>query len=300
MSGNQDPKKTVTEENVIIGVDRSKIEKEQAEELEKRAGKIAVLQKQYEDSVKELQVLKDKNQQDSTRFKEIEDDRDQLKDQLREIALTKFNQDKKVVLEKVSKVLPPEKIKELEEQIKAPADLQSIGYALNILEEMQKSTDERKKEGQTTTDDDKSKAGAAISNITGTNQNDSTQTTQEDGVVDFDSIAGQQQSSSSPQKPPGGSVVKQPSEPDKRTVFKSAKDAIDTLYDRVRKGDKDAEKTLNQLWEKAFQTIKKKYGTLEMAVTECPVCGTGIEANTICPNCGFDPKNYIARGGEFW
>ena len=277
------PPKT-QDEKVLIEVDRSKIEREQQAELEKRASDLALLNEKYLKSVKELQELKEKDQQETTKFKGLEDERDRFKDQLREIAMVKFNEEKRVAIEKFGKTLPPEKVKELEEQIKTPSDLQSIGFALTVMEQMQQSVAEREKE-----------AAAAAAQAAGNTPSEGTE-----GVVDLEGNTKPPAVVSSPQKPPGGSVVRTPTEQERKLVFKTAKEGIDTLYERLKHGDREADKLLNQLWEKAFQTIKSTYGRLEMAVTECPVCGTGIESGTKCPYCEFDPATYIARGGEFW
>jgi len=89
----------------------------------------------------------------------------------------------------------------------------------------------------------------------------------------------------------GGGVVplSQPSAKMGEYQYDSPRSAIYDLYARSRKGDKEAESKLDQLWKLSVPLLKRMEKMRDpLIITECPKCGAGIDPEVgDCPVCGW-------------
>jgi len=253
-------------ENLVVQVNRSNIEKELQSELEKKEADKTALNNKLLESEKMLKELQVKDAAKTTEYSDILKERDEVKKQLQEIALAKFNEVKTARLKTLQTAgLPEDKIKEFTEKIKTPQDLDEMDFVLQIIgDQFAKAQADR----------DKAK-------------------------VEEEKKAGDPKSpESTPQNPPKGSTVKLPERDKKGKLYQNPREAVDDLYDRAAKGDKDAEKDLTILWKAFIPALKKKKASF--GITQCPTCGAGILEGEKCWMCGFDPEKWKTSGGEIF
>jgi hypothetical protein len=262
----QEVKTEERRENVLVQVDRSRIEKELQDKLEKEAVEKSKLNDQLLTYQKQLEELKQKDEAKTKEYDEILKERDETKGKLQEIAMAKFNEVKTARLKMLQDSgLPEEKIKEFNDKIKTPKDLDEMDFVLKILGEQ---FAKRQAEDEKKTEEDQKKGAADARKI-------------------------------NPQDPPKGSVVGLPPvKTNSGKIYETPREAIDTLYEKVAKGDKEAEKDLNALWSKFIPTLKKQ--RMAFGVAECPTCGAGILEGEKCWMCGFDPAKWRSTGGEIF
>jgi len=280
------------DEVLKIEVDRSKIEKDQQDELEKRAIEIETLQRELKERKDKMTEMEGKSQEESEKYENLETEFNDTKSKLQELATAKFDEEKEKILKAVKEGLTEEKFNELKESIKSPRDLQNITFMLGMMEEVNKSQAER----------DAAEGGNGSNNEGNNNGEREGNDNSQDNptkVVDFDKETVIPTTGGDPQKPPK-SVVRKPGQPDKSWIFQTTREGIDALYAETAKGNKEAEKVLNQYREKAWNFLKKNYNQFQMAITECPVCGAGILVGEKCPFCSFDPVMWRATGGEMF
>jgi len=249
-------KEKIEERNIKIEVDRSKIEKEQQEritELEKEKSRIA---SELDKMNKKLKELEEANKTKTEEYEKIITERDRYRDELTDIALEKFEEEKKKLFDKIKEegVLPEEKIQELDAEIEGPNDLTKIVRTYEFLKETFDTAKKQREEAEAQKKKEEKEKKEKVS----------------------------------VEKPPEGSQVPL-EEPGKPKAYNTEREMIDDLYARVAKGDKVAEKQLRQIWQKAVVTMKKTIGK-RMAIIECPRCGNGILEGEICPFCGWDPS----------
>ena len=91
----------------------------------------------------------------------------------------------------------------------------------------------------------------------------------------------------------GGGKIKLPTESTGKFVYSGDnpyRDAIDDLYERQKKGDADAKRMLNRMWE--MPDIKKGILDLQktgIVMTACIRCSGFLQDGaTKCGSCGFD------------
>lgn len=103
----------------------------------------------------------------------------------------------------------------------------------------------------------------------------------------------------------GGGKVRLPTESSGKYSYGGRtpyRDAVDDLYDRVEKGDKDAEYMLERMWKQAEPQIKEISRGGGLTISGCPKCNSGlIKGTDICPKCGFSLKEGGWKDyGEMW
>jgi hypothetical protein len=256
-------------EELLVKVDRSSVEKDLADELQKKEveKKTIELEKtKLNDALLEAQKkAKEMEERDQAKSKEYEDilkERDETRAKLQEIAMAKFNEVKTARLTSLKTAgLPDDKIKEFDEKIKTPKDLDEMDFVLKIIgEQFVKAQEERDKDAKT---------------------------------------GDQKPPKSNPENPPAGSKVRLPEPaPRKGKIYQNPREAVEALYKGEAEGDKEAASDLNKLWEKFIPTIKNKMTTF--GISECPNCGAGIQQGEKCWYCGFDPVKWRASGGEIF
>jgi len=261
-------KEEITREDIVVRVDRGPAEKTLEDEKTALAIERDKMQDQLAKATDELENLKKQTEDKGTEFDTLTKERDELKSQLQEIAMAEFNRVKTEKMEMLKRAeVPQEQIDEYDEKVQTPADLDASEWMLSFIGTQIAKAEVEKKA--------KKEAG-------------------EGGGGNDD------EGSSDPSNPPGGSVATLPPTPSKKWQYTDARAAIDDMYKKRAAGGaegEEADKMLNQLWEKAVQTMKKNP---QFAITECPICGGGILKDEKCPYCNFDPFKYKAGGGDIW
>jgi len=271
------PEKVITVEDKIasIKVDRSAVEKEQqdqliAAEVEKRRlnEELSTLRQQIADA----EVEKEGKELISTEdLQQIKDKLEEKEGVLQEIAMAKFNEEKTTRIDQLKELgMEEEKLKEIDEKIQTPEDLDNMDWALAFYAEQLTKAQEQAGEGEGENGDG-------------------------EGNGEGEGDEGGGEPVSTPDSVPKGSVVSLPATTEKKWVYPDAKQAIDDLYKKLALGGEDAkeaERLLNEYWKRFIPTIKKyKFKTV---IIKCPNCDAGIEEGSVCPYCGFDPaKDFI-------
>jgi hypothetical protein len=253
-------------EDILVQVDRTRIEKELSDKLQVEAVEKSKLNEQLIAQQKLLDEMKLKDEAKTKEYDEILKERDDTKAKLQDIAMAKFNEVKTARLKMLQDSgLPEDKIKEFDGKIRTPKDLDEMDFVLKILGEQfaKRQTEDAKK-----TEEEQKKGAEAV------NKNN-------------------------PQNPPKGSTVGLPPiRTQSGKLYENPREAIDDLYRKVAKGDPEAEKDLTALWSHVIPTLKKQ--RTAFGITECPTCGAGILEGEKCWMCGFDPAKWKASGGEMF
>jgi len=252
-----------------VDVDRTQIEKDLQKELETQAVEKAELNKKLEEYAAQLEELRKKDEQSTEAYTKLKEETDTAVNSLHELAMEDFQKKKDGYLKMLTDSgMEDDKITELDERLQTPADLDAMEWQISFIQEqLDKANKERAnltKEQQDALDEQKRKDAAALA-----------------------------------AQPSGGGKVPL-NEPSKKFVYSSAnpyREAIDDLYDRDAKGDKEAKKLLDRMW-KQFATQIKDFKK-SFSITECVICGGGIMAGEKCPYCDFDPADYIITENPF-
>ena len=233
------------------------------------------LKEQYDGEVRKLKEEYEKISKD---FEDVAKQRDEYAQKFTALAMKRFEGEKKAIFERAQKAgLPPEKIKEMEEKITNPEELDRWKYTLDtMIEYLSKGKEAYEKEENNPppppSPEQKGAGGAGKATLP--------------------------QSSTSGFE---GDLMKK--------VFNSPKEMIDYLYMRVAKGktvtrqvsdgkggfktveervgpDVEAEKVLNELWRKYIQS-EKASGSGRKTYVMCPRCKGMYDSNYgTCPLCG--------------
>lgn len=266
-----DDKKETEVESRIIEVTRTEAEKELQQRTEELAAEKQKLQDQLTTALKRAEDLESERDTKVDEYNTIVTERDEVVGKLQTIAEKTFESEKAIRVKTMTdNRVPQEKIDEILEKVKSPADLDQWDYTISLLSDTYKVMQERDAEAEKT-------RLAAEEEAKGT---------------------GTPPTSSTPATPPKASVVSLPDGGSDKYKFENARIGVDTLYERAAAGDKEAERKLGQLWELVGPTIRNK--RIAFGVSQCPMCKGGIQQNEVCPYCGFDPTSHISKGVEFW
>ena len=243
------------------------------------------LNKKLLETSKKFDELQKSSSTSAEELEKVRTEKDTYKSKLQEIALNKFNEEKKGLLETL-KTIPgydETRIKELEEKIKTPIQLDSwvnsTKYLSDGLKKAQSERDAAEKAAKEKADKEKA---------------DADKKALEDAQKKAANLPG-----SDPQNPPQGSVATLQDNKGKKWVYDSAMEAVDDLYDRVAKGEKEAQRLLDKMWDVFVPSAKREMGKV-FAITACPICGSGVERDAKCRRCGYDPRVWRDKGGEIW
>ena len=275
-------------QNIRIQVDRTKIEKELQEKAEKERlarEKAEAEKEELNKKLAELQSTLDSKEEAEKLTKEelekIKKERDEIKDKLAEIAKRSFEERRNKYIEQLENSgLEQEKIEEIKNSIKTPADLDRAEIYLTIIPELLA----RGAEADAQANDDGSDEG---NNDGDDNQDDKKAI---DDVESRQNLKG------------GGTVpLGQPSKSGK-WVFKDYREAIKSIRQRMNDPkdpvkQKEAKQMYDKLWEMAWNKLKKMPDAF--TIVQCPICGAGILKGEKCPDCGFDPNDYIMGSSIF-
>lgn len=250
----------------VVKVVRDEKEKELQEAIDKE-------QKEKDDLNEEVRKLREQIEGLETEKKTKTEEYDTLKTQHDEketklvgIAQKEFERRKDTYIVQMTEAgLEQEKIDEIKENIKSPADLDSAEMYLTLIPNLlRKKEEDEKKEG----DEEQEKKD----------------------------LQDKKDKASLEDQPEGGGVVELDQKPGEY-VYDSYREAIDDLYAKVATGDKEAEKKLNEIWKLAVKKLKE--APTAFSVFECPRCGGGIYGGTVCPYCGWDKdKDWIVPAPE--
>ena len=270
----QDKKDDTTEEKFRIIVDRSSVEEDLQKQLEKERAERDRVNKELEEATKKLQEMEGtipEKEEEFTKEKEVlQGEIDKYKGELATIAKNEFDRRKSAYITKFTEIgIPEEKVKEMDEMLQKPTDLDNAEMYLTIYQDMMTKAAKEREEAEKQDLDKKI---------------DQTQ-------KDVASVQkGQQQK--------GGGVTTLQQTGNKPMVYDTYRDGITDLYKKQRSADADvrdeAKRTLDQLWSMVPGSLRKEQKAF--AIAECPRCTGGILQGEHCPYCGFDPATYVQRG----
>jgi len=254
-------------EERIIEVTRTQAEKELQERTEELAAEKQKLQDQLTVALKKAEDLEAEKTTKAEEYDVLVTERDDVVGKLQIIVEKTFEDEiaKRVKVMTDNKV-PQEKIDEVIEKVKTPADLDQWDYTISLLSDTYRVMREREEEAAKVAVEAAAKGGTTPT--------------------------------PTPSSPPKASVVSLPQSGSDKYKFDNARVGIDALYKRSAEGDKEAELMLGRLWELVAPTIRKQ--RVAFGVSQCPMCKGGIQQDEVCPYCGFDPTSHISKGVEFW
>lgn len=263
-----------------VEVDRTKIEKELQEQLEvekkakeaelaekqKLNEKLVELQKQLDDKTNAEKLTKEQ-------LETIQSERDNAKNSLAKLAEKAFNERKGKYFEQLEgSGLEEEKVNEIKESIKTPQDLDQAEIYLTLIPQMLKKAQELE---------------AQIEEQAGQTQE---QLGKEAIENKGNPVGGGTVPLNNPQGTPGNMQFK-----DYRTAIKQLRKDANDPSDPEKQAK--AKAAYDGLWKLAWD--KLKHEPEAFGIVQCPVCRAGITEGGKCPDCGFDPANYVQTSSIF-
>lgn len=242
----------IIKENINVQIDRSRIEKELNDELQQKEAARQRLEdekKKLNDELlkhqKMIEEMQEKEKNKTEEFEQLIKERDETKKQLQDIAIAEFNKVKAAELEKLKNAgLDENKVKEFDEKIQRPKDLEEMQWMLKFL-------------GDNLAKVNKDETEKPLTTIPPNPQN----------PPKFSTVQKIQEKKG-----------------ENKWEYETPKAAVDDLYQKSLQGDKEAIAMLERLWGKFLPTLKKQRTTFGitqcpvcgMGILEnekCPLCG---------------------------
>jgi len=250
----------------VVKVVRDEKEKELQDAIDKEQKEKDDLNEEVRTLREQIQTLEGDKKTKTEEYDTLKTQHNEKEQKLVEIAQKEFEKRKDSYISQMEEAgLETEKIEEIKEQLKTPADLEQGEMYLTLIPNLLRKgmEEEEKKEEVKQEEKDLQKKKDEVS-------------------LEL-------------QKEGGGVIPLD--QKSKEYVYDTYREGIDDLYARVAKGDKEAEKKLDGIWKLAVKQLKEAPTAFE--VHQCQRCGGGIYAGSVCPYCGWDrERDWIVPAPE--